>query len=262
MALKYWSTPITRSGKSTLVPEGPWHYGLNVIAVHALGDKELLSEATPKPLEVDDGQIWFYIADIVSVSEKHPELNVEVPDLLQYREATVFIKVRYEGKTYAYCPFMWVDKDLPLMRGFIVGFPKKIAYIELTKLHPQIPYYNGLREGISLGGFAIRSNYLLFKLKVKLERKANKIPLDDFGPWLLPRYLPEIGELKGVNELVTFETEYLKYGEIWEGKGEVIIGGGLNDEVELFKPVRILKGYYYSVGLKPKKLKCIGSLEL
>ena len=263
MSAKYPSHPITASGESTLVPKGPWNYGLTVIGVHVRCDPEKLREAVPKPLEASsDGEVWFYIADIVSVSDSKPELNYEAPDLVQYYEATMFVKVVYEGKTYALCPFMYVDKDLPLMRGIVAGFPKKLAYISMTKLHPLLPAYSKPSENLVLGGFAVRSSYPLFKLKVKLESRVDKLPFDEFGEWLLPRYFPSIGELGGVAELVAFEPEYKRYGEIWRGSGEVEVYGGVNDEMKIFEPKEVLGGYYYTVAIKPRRLRLVAKMEL
>ena len=42
----------------------------------------------------------------------------------------------------------------------------------------------------------------------------------------------------------------------------VIIGGGVNDEVEIFTPTKTLKDYYYTVAIKPKRLSLVTKLEL
>ena len=67
-----------------------------------------------------------------------------MPDTLQYSEAAFFVKVTYRGRSYAYYPYMWVDTDPSLVRGLLVGFPKKLTGISYSRLHP-------LLQG-SLGG--------------------------------------------------------------------------------------------------------------
>lgn len=264
MSSKPWSLPYTKSMSSTLVPRGPWHYAFTLVAVHARGDKDKLVEAVPEPLELSpDAEIWFYIGEILSVSDSNPELNQELHDTLQYYEAAIFLKTLYEGERYAYCSFMWVDKDLPLIRGFVAGFPKKLAHISMTKLHPLLPYYDKPRRGLRVGAFASRLGYKLFSMKLQLEDKIDKLPFDDFGEWVLPRYFPKIGDLAGASELVVFEPDYLRYGEIWRAKVvDFVVEGGVNDEMTIFKPVEILGGYYYTMAVKPKRLRLLTELQV
>ncbi len=131
-----WSTPLTKSGCSVLVPPGPWSYGLTGIGVYYNADPNDLRSVVPKPLDVSaEGEVFAYLVEIVSWSPKASEFNIETPDLVQYSEAGFFIKVKHNNTYYAYCPFMWVDKDLPLLRGLLVGWPKKLANIAITRLH-------------------------------------------------------------------------------------------------------------------------------
>ncbi len=95
-----WTTPYSKSGRSALVPSGPWSYGMEAISVHARleGVEELLPENMKS-----DGEGYVYFAEIVSQSPSFPELNYEAPGLVQYRELAVFLRVKYRGKDFAYC---------------------------------------------------------------------------------------------------------------------------------------------------------------
>ncbi|HID72976.1 TPA: acetoacetate decarboxylase, partial [Candidatus Micrarchaeota archaeon] len=135
---EFWSAPFTRSGRSALVPRGPWTYCMTGVGVYYKADADRLREAVPKPLEVDDGSVFAYVTEIVSWSPNAPDLNVECPDLVQYGEAAFFVRVRYRGRAYSYCPYMWVDNDLPLLRGLLAGWPKKYAKVAVTRLHPMM----------------------------------------------------------------------------------------------------------------------------
>ena len=242
-----WTPPLTRSGRSALVPDGPWTYVLDTIAVYAEGDPSKLEEALPDGVKATE-ELWFYLADIVSFSPKSPELNYEAPGLLQYREAAVFVKVELDGVYYAYCPFMYVDSDVSLVRGLMAGFPKKIAKIDITKDHELLRFKK-------LGGVASRAGYGLMKMIVEPERNIDKLPFDDFGPWLLRRYFAPIG----VDELVKFVPK-VKYGSIREGKGEMKVFSGINDELDLFEPTKVKAGYAYSVLIEPEEIKVVKKL--
>ncbi len=234
-----WSPPLVDS--SELVPEGPWEYAMDVIAVHAKGDGRAIKESIG--LETS-GELWFYFADIISRSPSCPELNYEAPDLLQYREAAIFVKVNFNG-SYAYCPFMYVDNDVSLVRGLVVGFPKKIASIAITRDHP-------LMKQKIFGATSMRAGYPLMKAKVEPSEECSSLPFDGFGPWLLRRYFP----LMKVDEYVALELD-VQYGEIKRGEANLEIYGGINDKIDVFNPVEIYSGYKYSALVKIKDVKIL-----
>ncbi|AGK60243.1 hypothetical protein Asulf_00209 [Archaeoglobus sulfaticallidus PM70-1] len=239
-----WTSPLTKFGRSALVPEGPWSYAFDAIAVHAVANPDRLKNITELKT---DGEMWIYFADIISHSPNFPQLNYETPQLVQYKEVAFFIKIEFEGKSYAYCPFMYVDNDVSLMRGYIVGFPKKIASIGITRDHP-------LMKQKIFGANAMRAGYSLIRAKVEVEEKAKSLPLDNFGTWILRRYIG----LMGIDELIEFVPE-VEYEYIYRGKATLEIGGGINDELEFFKPEKILEGYRYSALLKVKDIRVLKS---
>ncbi len=239
-----WTSPLTPSGRSALVPDGPWYYVFDAIGIHAKGDPSKLKDVVPEEVKARE-DLWFYVADIVSFSPNARELNYEAPGLLQYREAAIFVRVDWRGRSYAYCPFMYVDSDVSLVRGLVAGFPKKIAHIEMTKFHDLFKHGR-------YGGLAYRAGYGLMKLVVEPEREARELPLDGFGNWLLRRYIKPLN----VDDMVEFVPE-VQYGRIIEGRGTVRLGGGINDELDAFEPVEVLKGYLYSVKIGIRELRVL-----
>jgi hypothetical protein len=236
-----WTTPYTKSDKSALVPSGPWSYGMEAIAAHAtFSEFEYL---LPENFE-SDGEGYVYFAEIISKSPNFPELNYEAPGLVQYREFAIFLKVKAFGREYAYCPFMYVDNDVSLLRGFVAGFPKKMAVIDITKKHP-------LLKQEKLGGVAMRAGYSLAKLVVEPEDKTDSNPLDKFGSWILYRF----AEPMGVREFIEI-TPAVEYAEIEKGRAELSFAGGINDELHL-KVKEVLGGYSFSALLKIAEMKKI-----
>jgi len=233
-----WTNPFSNTGRSALVPSAPWNYAMDAIAAHARfsGFENILPDKM-----WSEGKGYVYFAEIVSQSPNFPELNYEAPGLVQYREFAIFLKVELKGKSYAYCPFMYVDNDLSLMRGFVVGFPKKLAKIDITRDHPL------LRQKI-LGGTAMRAGYALAKLKIEPEEKADENPLDNFGNWILYRF----AEPMGVREFVEVIPE-VNYAVIERGNATLELGGGVNDELPEVKEV--LGGYRFSAMLKVREIK-------
>ncbi len=240
-----WSGPLTPSGRSALVPDGPWTYVMDAVAVHARGDASRIEKVLPdglKPL----GDLWFYVSDIISFSPSSEEMNYLSPGLLQYKEAAVFVKVEFKGKIYAFCPFMYVDNDVSLLRGIVFGFPKKMAQIEMTRFHD-------LFEAKKYGGVAYRSGYNLFRVTVEPSKREERLPFEGFGSWLLRRYLKPIE----LDEFVEFVPE-ITYGKVLSGEGSLEVGGGFNDELEYLRPEEILGGYIYSLRLKAREIRVLG----
>jgi len=233
-----WTGPYSKSGRSALVPSGPWNYAMDAIAVHAIfeGVEDLLPEKMKS-----DGEGYVYFADIISQSPNFPELNFEAPGLVQYREFAIFLKVEYRGKSYAYCPFMYVDNDVSLLRGFIAGFPKKLAVIDITREHP-------LLDQRIFGGVAMRGGYGIAKVVVEPSENADANPLDSFGSWILYRF----AEPMGVREFVEIVPS-ISYARIERGSGKLELYGGINDELPNVS--KILGGYRFSALLKIKEIK-------
>jgi hypothetical protein len=258
----FWSAPFTKSGKSALVIRGPWVYAMSGIGALYKADPKLLKDVTPKPLEVADGEVFAYVVDIISWSSNASDLVVEAPDLIQYMEGAFFVKVIYNNKKYLYCPYMWVDNDLPFLRGLLAGWPKKLAKIAITRLHPLLEHLDKPRKGIKLGGYLTRAGSMLYRIKVELltDSPLNKIPLLTEYSFLLPRYFAGIAPgLGAINELIEFDGE--TNAMAWEGIGKLEILGSVNDELDSFKPLSDVKGYYFIQSLRVKGLKNVGKLD-
>jgi len=51
------------------------------------------------------------------------------PARYQYREAFVLVEAIFEGVSVNYCPYIFVDNDAAIARGWAQGFPKKLASV-------------------------------------------------------------------------------------------------------------------------------------
>ncbi|MEM4971266.1 MAG: acetoacetate decarboxylase family protein [Sulfolobales archaeon] len=249
---------ITESGRSSIVPEGPYHYGVEYIAVHLKVNSDKAQKLLPKFLRASD-EAWIYVADFVTVHGKNIEWIYRVPDMTQYKEAAIALKVYYEGRPYSYFPFMWVDKDWALIRGWLNGYPKKIAEIVMSKINPLNPVLGEISRGTRLGGYCSRLGRRLLTIVVELEEETTEIPLRGFGPTLTYRHFP--ATYKGqqeLSEVLEIIRSNYRLGRAWRGRGEVEIGYGDNDEVDLIEPLSILGGYYYTAGYTIEGGKVIG----
>ncbi|MEW9492266.1 MAG: acetoacetate decarboxylase family protein [Candidatus Aramenus sulfurataquae] len=256
-----YSLPITRSGKSSIVPPPPWHYGVTYIGAHVKFEKESANKVLPDFLTTD-GEGWIYIGEFISTSESTWDWMYQDPDLTQYMEGAIGLKVYYKGSTYLYYPFMWVDKDWALVRGWLDGYPKKIAKISMTKLHPLLPKYNKPERGAKLGGYVIRGGNLMFRLQVELEEMGNSVPTKDFGPFLNIRFFPSRGDGEiDLLEIVSRVRDETILGEVWKGKANVELRGYINDEVDILNLEEVKGGYYFTTYFRVNATKLLERLE-
>lgn len=258
----YWSGPFTKTGKSALVPKGPWIYAFTGIGVRYKSDPLTLADIVPRPLKVSEGAVFAYIVEIVAWSRNAVEFATEAPDQLYYHEGALFVKVEHGDKTFLYCPFMWVDTDISLLRGLLAGWPKKLAKIALTKLHPMLPDLDKPRKGLRLGGYVARAGSTLYKIRVEIQsdEEMSTIPLLTEYPFILPRYFAGIAPgMTTINELVEFVGDVQV--KAWRGIGEIEILGGINDELKGLKPLSEVDGYYFYMLLKPKSISVVGKVE-
>lgn len=240
-----FTLPPTKSGKSQIVFEPPWHYGVTYIAAHVKFTEDSANQVLPDFLKTD-GEGWVYIAEFVSPSDNNWDYMYQDPDLVQYMEGAIGLKVEFEGKNYLYYPFMWVDKDWALVRGWIDGYPKKLAKIVMTRLHPLLPKYNRPEPGLKLGGYVVRGGGVMFRIQVELKEKTESVPR--LGQFLNIRRFPSRGNNEeDLYEIVSRVRDESVLGEVWRGEAVVELGGYVNDEVNVLKLEKVLRGYYYTL---------------
>ncbi|MBZ8142376.1 acetoacetate decarboxylase [Rubrivivax gelatinosus] len=156
-----FTAPFTAAGRAALVPPPPWHYAgwlLNVAFEHeAGGAAALVPPAAGRAL----GRGCVHFADWQACTDGHELLD---PVLAQYRETIVVLELeRPDGSRCNYCPAIWVDQDISLLRGLLQGWPKKAGSTWLTRslplAHPAAaPLAAGTRLGATL---AVRERRLV-----------------------------------------------------------------------------------------------------
>jgi len=258
LVYKTFTLPITKSGLSQLVPPPPWIYAVEMISVRAYFNNEKLKDLIPPPLERTDGEGFIYIAKIFTIAGNRYDLLYEDPEQTKYMELGVFLKVKYGNNIYSYSPFMWVDKDMPLLRGILLGYPKKLAMISMSEFHKLLEGYEGPKEGVIMGGYAVRGGKEIVRIKVRLKERSSD-PIF-FGPIVQFRRFPSVIEGEDVYELGQIVSSDFMIGEEWKGDGEVIINKTATDEMDLLEVVKVIGGYYASWKFKQHGFKRLTKL--
>ena len=137
MPLEGYSLPRTPEGRSSLVPAPPWYYAGEFLVVEYWADPDAAVAVLPPGLEPygdDPGRAAALFVDWQWCTDGGVELDDPVRG--QYREFFLVVNAVFDGELVTTCPYIWVDTDVALVRGWIQGFPKKLGRIELTRSFP------------------------------------------------------------------------------------------------------------------------------
>src|SRR4051795_6922960 len=133
MTLRGFTIPRTPSGRASLVPAPPWSYVGDFLVVDYWADPDAVTSLLPPGLEPhpDPGRCAAIFVDWQSCSASGEELLD--PARSQYHEFFIVVNALLDGEEITTCPFIWVDQDFALARGWIQGFPKKLGDIWMTR---------------------------------------------------------------------------------------------------------------------------------
>ncbi len=250
--LKGYTLPLTPEGKSSLVQTPPWYYGGELMQLLFKADPGQARQFIPAPLEMGPepgaGIIWF--VEWVSVSEADPDLAFRNPERAIYKECIVLLQCSFHGEVGYLVPFIWVDNDFTLMRGFIQGFPKVLGRIYMTRLHEMNPLVGGRQAGAKLKGICESCGERVVEGSLILKEKAERAALPKVKFFLL-RHMPSIEnpEQAVVHEIAT-SIASLEVDHIWRGDADIKFTGIFNEELQRLMPIEVQGGFYHSAGLK------------
>jgi acetoacetate decarboxylase len=250
--MKGYTIPRTATGRSSLVPAPPWHYVGTFLVVDYWADPDAVRALLPEGLEPhpDAGRCAAVFADWQSCSDGAELLD---PSRSQYKEFFVVANALLDGEEVTTCPFIWVDRDFALARGWLQGFPKKLGEIWITREFglggPADP---GVRPGAAFGGTCSAYGRRLAEATVTLDAPSEAGPQHNAAPIVNARYFPRLaagrhGEPQ-VHELVRSVSRDRIGSEVWEGDATLELLGAPHEEHDLLAPVEIGRGYRFTFG--------------
>ncbi len=245
--------PRTATGRASLLPPPPWHYSGDLLTVEYRTDPAAVARLLPEPLtpagdDEDPGAVAFIWADWQSCSDSFVELDD--PIRLQYREAFVVVRCRWNDRLWSRCVFIWVDKDFALVRGHLQGYPKKLGSIQMTRPVTVGKAGPRLEPGGRFAATLAASDRRLAEARVTLTGPSDGNGFVNGHPMLHHRYLPKL-EFDGtdtVAELVTMHGVDVELGPAWEGTATLELFASPVEELLDLAPQEIIGGYWRSVG--------------
>lgn len=242
--------PQTPSGSSSLIPSPPWHYSGEMLTVEYRTDPERVAELLPEGAELlddDPGAVALIWADWQSAGDNLEEILDPVRS--QYKECFSVIRCRWRDETWSRCPFIWVDKDFAMVRGYHQGYPKKLGEIWMTRPITVGRAGPRLEPGGRFGATTSASGRLLARATWTLTEQADGPGFVNSHPMLHNRYWPAI-ESDGsasMDELVTMSGYDGEVADVWAADAEIEIIESPADELAMLSPREVIGGYYHRV---------------
>jgi len=128
--LSGFTPPYTPSCRSSLVPAPPWHYAGQVMSLAFQIDREAGQSLLPDRFGAATGSAACHFCEWQSTTDGSELLD---PIYAQYKEFFVLLEADRGGTRAFYCPFIYVDQDMPMVRGWLQGLPKKFGSVWMTR---------------------------------------------------------------------------------------------------------------------------------
>lgn len=260
-ALKGFCHPFTPGGKSELIGSPPWHFSVEQMVIDYRGDEEQVKKYIPDPLKpsVDaPSGCAVRITAMTSVSDKNRDMMFINPERCLFNEVILCSNCRYQDAEGQKISYMWVDNDFTMMRGWLMGSPKKLGRVVSNFARRQCydnnPGLGSFGKGTKLKGWAEAYGERLLTGSMTL---GDKITPEQMPPSLKREiynfvHFPniEIGATQPLAHRLTTVVADIKIKEIWEGTDpELIFGESEFEEHTDLKPIEINSACFMSLEL-------------
>jgi hypothetical protein len=153
MVLTGFTPPYTPTGRSSLADAPPWHYAGQILSLAFEVACNTAQALLPEGFGAATGRAYGHFCEWQACTDHGNEL-VD-PVYAQYKEFFVLIEAHsgHVAGAALYCPFIYVDQDISMARGWMQGWPKKVGSVWMTRSYPGLdrPAAAPIRAGTRLG---------------------------------------------------------------------------------------------------------------
>jgi acetoacetate decarboxylase len=264
--LKGFNYPLTPTGKTTLNPPPPWHYSADFLNIEFWSDPSALAALLPAGLDPDPsasghGHALFYDWQFSGANEEYLD-----PERYQYREFFILLDALFEGRPVSYCPYIFVDNDAALARGWSQGYPKRLGRVFQTRYHAATGKAGpALAPGAKFAGTLTSGGHRLAEGLVTLKEPVKDLSLLKQRPVVNLLHTPRLAagrhDKPAVHELVENVPHDVKIEQAWTGEGSLTLPVCKEEEVSDLAPVRCGKGLRASLAYIVDDLKTLRDLR-
>src|SRR5262249_36025403 len=122
-----YTVPLSPQGIANLAAKPPWHYAGVVADAEFWTDPAAAAATLPDGLTPDPQTDGHGTVLFIDWQYSRSQDEYLAPVRSQYHEFFVLLDARWQDTPVAWCPYIYVDNDHALARGWIQGFPKSSA---------------------------------------------------------------------------------------------------------------------------------------
>jgi hypothetical protein len=255
-----YTPPFAPRGRAGVAPRPPWHYAADFLTIAFEAPVKAAADVLPPGLAADaqDGVVLCTgtFAAWQACSDEGDEFLD--PSRSQYNEFLLFVGARLDGEPVFYCPYIYVDSDLSMVRGWLLGYPKKYGVVHTTRAFPFTSRAApALGPSGRFGGTLALHRRRLAEGNVTLELEAERdAPVFGNRPIIGRRHFASLYEGEhdrpAVDELTRLRGEDFQISKVWAGPATLLFGASPTEDLDLLGPNRVLRGYRYSVAMSNK----------
>jgi hypothetical protein len=259
---KGYSVPRTPTGKSSLVPPPPWHYAGDFLIAEFWARPEAVAATLPSHLRPDPeaeghGQAFFIDWQFTADNDEYLD-----PARYRYSEFLILVDALFDDQKITWCPYIFVDNDSSLARGWIQGFPKRMGSIFQTRTFaaqgaasPQVA------PGGKFAAVASTAGQRLAEARITLEKPSASPAAALVRPIMNMRYFPRLAagyhDKPAVQELVISKLDNVRIEQCWIGTSELVFPECRGEELSDLSPVRCGAGTRMSISSSVNDVKTI-----
>ncbi|QBR02097.1 acetoacetate decarboxylase family protein [Paraburkholderia pallida] len=263
--LKGYMAPLSPLGKASINPPPPWHYSGDVIGAEFWAEPEATAATLPPGLDPDPSTAGHGVILFIDWQFTAQDDEFLDPARYQYRECLFLVDAVHKGTPVMWCPYIYVDNDAALARGWAQGFPKKLASVYQTRTFAApsaaaAPVAAGSRFGASLSAHGER----LAEARITLRQPVADPKSLLARPTVNRRYFASLAaglhDKPAVDELVLSVTDNLSVADAWAGDAELLFPDARGEELCAFGPVKVGGGFRFSLAYSVTDLKLLEDL--
>src|ERR1700723_3468396 len=263
--LKGFNYPLTPKGKSTLNPPPPWYYSSDFLNIEFWADPSVVAATLPTGLDSNpkaDGHAnaLFYDWQFSGSNEEYLD-----PARYQYREFFILLDALFEGRPVSYCPYIFVDNDAALARGWSQGYPKRLASVFQTRYYaatgkagPALAAGSKFAGSLSVRGGGMADGVVTLREPVTDMSLLKQKPVVNLLH--TPRLAADKQDHPAVHELVENVPHDVKVEQAWVGEGLLTLPIADGEEISDLAPIRCGKGIRASMAYIVDDLKTLKDL--
>lgn len=263
--LKGFNYPLTPKGLSSLNPLPPWYYSSDFLNIEFWSDPAAVAALLPAGLDPDPsaqghGNALFYDWQFSGANEEYLD-----PARYQYREFFLLVDALYEGRAISYCPYIFVDNDAAIARGWSQGYPKRSGEVFQTRYHAATGKAGpALAPGSKFAGTLTSAGQRLAHGLVTLREPVTDFSKIQGKPVVNLLHFPRLAAGKqdkpAVHELVENVPHELKIEQAWIGEGHLSLPVVKGEELSDLAPIRSGVGLRASMAYIVDDLKTLKDL--